>query len=62
MPESNYYRVVEKTTGEDATGWDIDTAIGARDIANQAFLLDRRHWQAFRDGSPFYDATTGEMS
>lgn len=62
MTEFPTYRVIEKDTAEDATGWDIDTAIDARDIANQAFVLDRRPWQAFRDGALFYDAATGAIS
>lgn len=48
VPDS--FRVIEKSTGEVVTDWDIIGQLTAQKIADQAYLLDRRAYEV-RDGN-----------
>lgn len=48
VPDS--FRVIEKSTGEDVTDWDIIGQLTAQKIADQAYLLDRRAYEV-QDGN-----------
>lgn len=50
-PVPDSFRVIEKSTGEDVTDWDIIGQLTAQKIADQAYLLDRRSSYEVRDGN-----------